>query len=85
MAVLVVLWRLVLNYVISPRIMGNSLELQPLTVLFALMVGAQVGGIAGAYFSGPVAAVLRIVWQECFSPRNSSTTPSDPPFMEVKA
>ena len=84
MAVLLVAWRLFLNYAISPRVMGNSLELQPLTVLFALMVGAQAGGIAGAYFSGPAAAVLRIVWQECFSARNSSTTLSDPPLVKVK-
>jgi predicted PurR-regulated permease PerM len=47
MAGLLVVWRLVQNYVNSPRIMGNNLELQPLTVIFALMVGGQVGGIAG--------------------------------------
>jgi predicted PurR-regulated permease PerM len=48
--------------VISPRIMGNNLQLQPLTVIFVLMVGGQVGGIAGLYLSVPIAAVLRIVW-----------------------
>jgi len=42
MAGLVVLWRLAQNYVLSPRIMGNTLELRPLTVLFALMVGGQL-------------------------------------------
>jgi predicted PurR-regulated permease PerM len=67
MAGLVVAWRLVQDYVNSPRIMGNSLGLQPLTVVFALMVGGQVGGIAGVYLSVPIVAVLRIVWLECFS------------------
>jgi predicted PurR-regulated permease PerM len=43
-----------------PRIMGNNLELQPLTVIFALTVGGQVGGIAGVYLSIPAVAVLRI-------------------------
>lgn len=81
---LVVVWRLVQNYVNSPRIMGNSLELQPLTVVFALMVGAQVGGIAGVYLSVPTVAVLRIVWLECFSERNSSTACCDDPLMQVK-
>ena len=72
MAGLLVVWRLVQDYVNSPRIMGNNLELQPLTVVFALMVGGQVGGIAGVYLSVPTVAVLRIVWLECFpggSPR----------------
>jgi len=80
MAGLLVVWRLVQNYVNSPRIMGESLELQPLTVIFALMVGGQVGGLAGVYLSVPAVAVLRIVWLECFSDRNSSTAHSDQPL-----
>ena len=67
MAVLLVVWRLVQDYVTSPRIMGNSLELQPLTVIVALMVGGEVGGIAGLYLSVPAVAALRIICLECFS------------------
>ena len=85
MAGLVLAWRLVQNYVNSPRIMGESLELQPLTVIFALMVGAQVGGIAGLYLSVPTVAVLRIVWQECFSTPRSSIALSEQPPMQVNA
>jgi len=84
MAGLLVLWRLVQDYVNSPRIMGDKLELQPLTVVFALMVGGQVGGIAGLYLSVPTVAALRIVWLECFSTRSSSTALSDRPPMQVK-
>jgi predicted PurR-regulated permease PerM len=85
MAGLLVAWRLVQDYVNSPRIMGNTLELRPLTVVAALMVGGQVGGIAGVYLSVPVAAALRIVWLECLSTRNSSTALADPPLTQVKA
>ena len=74
MAGLLVLWRLVQDYVNSPRIMGDSLELQPLTVVFALMVGGQLGGIAGLYLSVPAVAVLRIVRLESLSTRNSTTS-----------
>ena len=72
MALILVLWRLVQDYVISPRIMGDNLQLEPLTVLFALMVGGQVAGIAGLYLSVPAVAVLRIVWLGCFPVRSSS-------------
>jgi predicted PurR-regulated permease PerM len=85
MAGLLVVWRLVQDYVNSPRIMGKNLELQPLTVIFALMVGGQLGGIAGVYLSVPAVAVLRIVWLECFSARNSSTALCNDPLMQVKA
>ena len=74
MAGLVVVWRIVQNYVNSPRIMGKTLELHPLTVIVALMVGAQVGGIAGVYISVPTVAVLRIVWREYFSPTTNFDT-----------
>jgi predicted PurR-regulated permease PerM len=72
MAGLLVGWRLVLDYAISPRIMSENMQLPPLTVIFALMVGGQVGGIAGVYLSVPIVAVLRIVWLECFSAQNST-------------
>lgn len=72
MAALLLLWRLVQDYVNSPRIMGDSLQLQPLTVIFALMVGGQLGGIAGAYLSVPAVAVLRIIWLESLSASSSS-------------
>jgi predicted PurR-regulated permease PerM len=83
MAGLLVVWRLVQNYVNSPRIMGKTLELRPLTVVFALMVGAEVGGITGVYLLVPAVAVLRIVWVECFSSQNCSTARSDLPIVEA--
>ena len=85
MALLLVLWRLVQDYVNSPRIMGENLQLQPLTVLFALMVGGQVGGVAGLYLSVPAVAVLRIVWLGCFSNRSSSIAISDKPLAQIQA
>jgi predicted PurR-regulated permease PerM len=84
MAGLVIVWRLVQDYVNSPRIMGETLELQPLTVVFALMVGGQVGGIAGVYLSVPAVAVLKILWLEYFSARNSPPALSDQQVIQVK-
>ena len=85
MGLLLIIWRLVQDYVNSPRIMGNNLELQPLTVIFALMVGGQVGGIAGLYLSVPAAAVLRIVWLECFSKESPPAVLPDPPIAKLRA
>lgn len=85
MAALVLVWRLVQSYVNSPRIMGDNLDLQPLTIVVALMVGSQVGGMSGLYLSVPVVAVLRIVWLECFSNPDSSAVSSDQPLIQLKA
>jgi predicted PurR-regulated permease PerM len=85
MAALLIVWRLLQDYVNSPRIMGKNLELPPLIVVFALMVGGQVGGIAGIYLAVPAIAVLPMVWLECFPAQNSQTPVSDQPIMKMKA
>jgi predicted PurR-regulated permease PerM len=56
-------WRMVQDYVISPRIMGASVELHPLAALFGVLAGAEIAGILGVYLSIPVMASLRIVWR----------------------
>jgi predicted PurR-regulated permease PerM len=83
MAGLLGLWRLVQDYVNSPRIMGKTLQLRPLTVLFALMIGGQLGGIAGVFLAVPAVAVLRIVWLECSSARVNPGSRVDQPIVEI--
>jgi len=56
-------WRLIQDYVISPRIMGSSLELHPLAAIFGVMAGGEIAGVLGVYLSIPVMASLRIVWR----------------------
>ncbi len=58
-----IVWRLTQDYVSTPRLMGSKLELHPLTIIFAVLVGAEIGGVLGVYLSIPVAAALRIVWK----------------------
>jgi predicted PurR-regulated permease PerM len=57
------LWRLLQDYVSSPRIMGESMELHPLAAIFGVMAGGEVAGILGIYLSIPVMASLRIVFR----------------------
>jgi predicted PurR-regulated permease PerM len=57
------IWRLIQDYVSSPRIMGESMELHPLAAIFGVMAGGEVAGILGIYLSIPVMASLRIVFR----------------------
>jgi predicted PurR-regulated permease PerM len=56
-------WRLIQDYVNSPRIMGHSMELHPLAAIFGVMAGGEVAGILGIFLSIPVMASLRIVFR----------------------
>ena len=63
MAVFLGTWRVVQDYVSSPRIMGNKLEMHPLTAIFAVLVGAEIAGVTGVYLSVPIMASVRILWR----------------------
>ena len=63
LALFLLLWRLVQDYVNSPRIMGGKLELHPLAALFAILAGGEIAGVIGVYLSIPIMAALRIVWK----------------------
>jgi len=56
-------WRILQDYVNSPRIMGSRVELHPLAALFGVLAGAELGGVVGVYLSIPIMATLRIVWR----------------------
>ena len=43
---------------IAPKIMGSNLGYHPLSIIFAMVIGAQFGGIAGIIISLPVLAVF---------------------------
>jgi predicted PurR-regulated permease PerM len=43
---------------ISPRIMQDALNLNPVVVFFALLVGAKVAGLLGIFISIPIAGVI---------------------------
>jgi predicted PurR-regulated permease PerM len=58
-----IVWRIVQDYVISPRVMGKSMELHPLAAIFGVMAGGEIAGVLGVYLSIPVMASLRIVWR----------------------
>ena len=62
-AIFLGVWRIVQDYVVSPRLMGKSVELHPLAALFAILAGAEVAGVIGVYLSIPIAATLRIFWR----------------------
>ncbi len=56
-------WRLIQDYVNSPRLMHRTVKLHPLAVIIAVLAGAEIAGIIGVFLSIPVAATLQILWR----------------------
>ncbi|MCL5736529.1 MAG: AI-2E family transporter [Actinobacteria bacterium] len=47
------------SHILAPNIVGSSVGVHPLIVIFALLAGAQIGGILGMLASLPLLAMLR--------------------------
>jgi predicted PurR-regulated permease PerM len=47
------------GHVVAPQIFGHTLRINPLLVIFALLIGLQLYGVIGALVALPIAAVLR--------------------------
>jgi predicted PurR-regulated permease PerM len=62
LALLVVL-RIVQDYVIYPRLIGRGIRLHPLAVILAILCGAELGGLAGIFLSIPVVAILSVAFR----------------------
>jgi predicted PurR-regulated permease PerM len=52
------------NYIIVPRVMSKAVELHPLAVLLALMVGGELMGVLGAVLAVPVTAAISVIVDE---------------------
>jgi predicted PurR-regulated permease PerM len=55
------------NHVLQPIIYGKTVEVSPLTVLIAIILGAALGGLVGALVAIPAAASLQILIKDYVS------------------
>ncbi|MDF2963939.1 MAG: hypothetical protein K0S39_5674, partial [Paenibacillus sp.] len=49
--------------VISPQVVGRSLKMHPLFIIFALLVGGEFAGIIGLILAVPFFAVMKVILQ----------------------
>jgi len=55
-------YRVFQDYILSPHLMKQGVELHPLLVLFGVFAGAEIAGVAGTFLSVPVLAMARVVY-----------------------
>jgi predicted PurR-regulated permease PerM len=75
-------FNLILDYLVSPRVVGQGVGLHPLMVIFALLSGAEVGGIPGMILAVPFFASLRAVLVYLF-PQLTAPIPHTPAELET--
>ena len=55
-------------YVISPRIQGQQLNIDPLLVVLSVLIGSALMGAPGAFIAVPFAAMLQVIFEEVVLP-----------------
>jgi predicted PurR-regulated permease PerM len=51
------------GHVVVPKVMSNALRLHPLLVIFGLLAGGELYGIAGVLIALPTMAAGRAIWE----------------------
>ncbi len=51
------------GHVVVPNVMANALRLHPLLVIFGLLAGGELYGIAGVLLALPTMAAIRAIWE----------------------
>jgi predicted PurR-regulated permease PerM len=74
-AIFVVLYQQIENHVLQPLVYGRTVQLSPLAVLIAVLVGAEVAGVLGALSAIPVAGTLQILLVDWREHRRTGTPP----------
>jgi predicted PurR-regulated permease PerM len=54
------LYRVFQDYVLNPYLMSSGVELHPILVLFGVLAGEKIGGVAGMFFSVPLLAIVKV-------------------------
>lgn len=57
------------NLFIAPKVMAKKVQVSPLAVIIAFMIGASLLGLVGAIMAIPVAAIVQVIVSEAFVAR----------------
>ncbi|MEP6568930.1 MAG: AI-2E family transporter [Acidobacteriota bacterium] len=63
--------RIVEDYIVYPRLIGQGIHLHPLAVIIAILAGAELAGVAGIFLAIPVVAILTVSYRHWMEHRGS--------------
>ncbi len=77
MVIVVIILQQIDANIINPKIVGQSLKISPLLVLFAVTVGGAYFGIVGMFLAVPVIAILKILINDYIEYKNKLKSPKN--------
>lgn len=74
-----VLYQQLENHVLQPIVYGRTVQLSPLAVLIAVLIGAELAGVIGALAAIPVAGAIQVILVDWLAHRRSGAGPPAAP------
>ena len=72
MAIVVIILQQIDANIINPKIIGSSLEISPLLVIFSITVGGAYFGILGMFLAVPIAVVIKTILLDWIDSKNGT-------------
>jgi predicted PurR-regulated permease PerM len=66
------------NHVLQPMVYGRTVQLSPLAVLIAVLIGAELAGVVGALGAIPVAGTIQVILRDVLAHRRSQLVEKPP-------
>jgi predicted PurR-regulated permease PerM len=66
------------NHVLQPMVYGRTVQLSPLAVLIAVLIGAELAGIIGALGAIPVAGTIQVILRDVLAHRRARMVETPP-------
>jgi predicted PurR-regulated permease PerM len=67
------------NHVLQPIVYGRTVQLSPLAVLIAVLIGAELAGVVGALAAIPVAGTIQVILLDWLAHRRLRQAPPSEP------
>ena len=71
MAILIIILQQIDANIINPKIVGDSLKISQLVVIFAVTVGGAYFGLLGMFLAVPVVTVIKMFIEDCISEKEN--------------
>jgi predicted PurR-regulated permease PerM len=71
------------NHVLQPMVYGRTVQLSPLAVLIAVLVGAELAGVIGALGAIPIAGTIQVVLRDWLAHRRHQLVAKPPGVLET--
>lgn len=71
MAVVVIVLQQVDANVVNPRILGNSLKISPILVIFSVTFFGAYFGVLGMFLAVPIIALIKVIVLDCIEEKNA--------------